>query len=277
MWYGHRINYLKENTFTFYTWVINTCKKHYFKVEVLETVATIVLWHILDNNITLWYLPCWPTSTFTFAPVTYSLYLYPLTDRNTQVILNIWLLVPPLQLDTNINDLRYNTGILNDKNSELTNLMATLLPSITTGLKPVAGSLSAPGLGWLGLGLEPLGTSLGLFGTLLLLWVRVWHVFISSSRMSLVWASWRRLSSTLRMSLWEYPNLRNRSTLACCWWWSMLDSVCFLSSVSSGLCGWVILLAYLLWFISVSTATACASEQLTGVKRGRRECQTLSV
>lgn len=225
-----------------------------------------MLWPILDNNITLWYLTCWPKSTFTFAPVTYSSYLYPLTDVEI-LKSNIGLLVPPLQLDT-------NTSILNDKNSELTHLMATLLPSITTGLKPAAGSLSAPGLGWLGLGLEPLGTSLGLLGTLLLLWVRVWHVFISSSRMSLVWASWRRLSSTLRMSLWEYPNLRNRSTLA---WWSMMDSVCFLSSVSSGLCGWGSLLAYFLWFIDVSTATACVSEQLTGVKMGGRECQTLSL
>lgn len=69
------------------------------------------------------------------------------TDLLAARMNNRVLLVPPLQLDTNINDLRYNTGILNDKNSELTNLMATLLPSITTGLKPVAGSLSAPGLG----------------------------------------------------------------------------------------------------------------------------------
>ncbi len=52
--------------------------------------------------------------------------------------------------------------------------------------------------------------------------------------MSLVWASWWRLSSTLRMSLWEYPNLRNRSTLACCCWRSIVDAdsecACFLSS-----------------------------------------------
>lgn len=157
--------------------------------------------------------------------------------------------------------------------------MATLLPSITTGLKPVAGSLSDPGLGWLAHGLQPLGTSLGLSGTLLLLEVRVWQVFISSSRMSLVWASWRRLSSTLRMSLWEYPSLRNRSTLACCCWWSIVDadSGCSLVSVFSALSVWGILLASLLWFLSTSTATACVLEQLTGVKRGGAEAEAATV
>lgn len=154
---------------------------------------------------------------------------------------------------------------------ELTHLMATLLPSITTGLKPTAGSLSGVGLGWLGLGLHPLGTSLGLFGA-------VWQVFISSSRMSLVWASWRRLSSTRKISLWEYPSLRKRSTLACCCWRSMADSglesggcAYYLSTVLSGVSAWGILLASLFWFMSVSTATACVLEQLTGVKRWWRQ------
>lgn len=129
----------------------------------------------------------------------------------------------------------------------LTHLMATLLPSITTGLKPATGSLSGPPLDWQGPGLQPLDTSLGLFGRLLL------QVFISSSRMSLVWASWRRLSSTLTMSLCVYPNLRNRSTFACCCWWC--------SMISSPLCsqdrlsGRGILLASL--FCLVSTVTVC--------------------
>lgn len=136
-------------------------------------------------------------------------------------------------------------------------LMATLLPSITTGLKAAAGSWSGPALDRLPLGLQPRGTSLGLPGTLLLPWVRVWQIFISSSRMLLVWASWSKLSSTLRMSLWEYPSLRKRSTLAwccCCCCWSIVDSSSEYSllRVFSGLPARGIPLASLLWYLSVS-------------------------
>lgn len=139
--------------------------------------------------------------------------------------------------------------------------MATLLPSITTGLKPVFGSLSGPVLALLGpgLGLQPLGTSLGLLGTLVL---RVWQVLMSSSRMSLVWASWCRLSSTLRMSVWAYPNLRKRSTLACCW--RSIAPSCCLSQVCLSL--GIPRITSLFWPTPVSKATACVLEQLTGVK-----------
>lgn len=121
-----------------------------------------------------------------------------------------------------------------DKQSEClnsTHLMATLLPSITTGLKLLVWYLSS-GVGLragdtVRGGLHPRATSCGLLlealevlaapegtplaphcplalvyvGTVLL--VLFWQVLMSSSRMSLVWASWRRLSSTRMMSAWE--------------------------------------------------------------------------
>lgn len=85
---------------------------------------------------------------------------------------------------------------------QYTHLMATLLPSMTTGLNPPVGSLSVAELGrsdWLGWGeLQPRGTSCGLEwaerlagmdGVGVVVVVVIWQVLISSSSISLVWAS----------------------------------------------------------------------------------------